>query len=96
MRRPLSNAQRQARPFEAYVIDVEGGEATLFVSPSGGSLLVDSGWPGFGGRDADRILAAAKDADITQRVGAGIVMLTAIARGQRRSQSRSGTERELG
>jgi competence protein ComEC len=62
----LSKAQTQARPFEAYVIDVEGGEATLFVSPSGESLLVDTGWPGFDGRDADRILAAAKDAGITQ------------------------------
>jgi competence protein ComEC len=63
----LSSAQSQsARPFEAYVIDVEGGEATLFVSPSGESLLVDSGWPGFDGRDADRILAAAKHAGIKQ------------------------------
>jgi beta-lactamase superfamily II metal-dependent hydrolase len=63
----LSGAQTQsARPFEVYVIDVEGGEATLFVSPSGDSLLVDAGWPGFDGRDADRILAAAKDAGIKQ------------------------------
>ena len=63
----LSSAQTQsARTFDAYVIDVEGGEATLFVSPSGESLLVDTGWPGFDGRDADRILAAAKDAGIKQ------------------------------
>ena len=63
----LSGAQTQsAREFEIYVIDVEGGEATLFVSPSGESLLVDSGWPGFDGRDADRILAAAKHAGIKQ------------------------------
>ena len=63
----LSSAQTQSvRPFEAYVIDVEGGEATLFVSPSGESLLVDTGWPGFDGRDADRILAAAKHAGIKQ------------------------------
>ena len=32
---------------DIYVIDVEGGEATLFVSPSGESMLVDTGWPGF-------------------------------------------------
>ena len=63
----LSSAHTQsARRFEAYVIDVEGGEATLFVSPSGESLLVDTGWPGFDGRDADRILGAAKDAGIKQ------------------------------
>ncbi len=45
-----------------YVVDVEGGEATLFVAPSGESMLVDTGWPGFDGRDADRIAAAAADA----------------------------------
>ncbi len=50
---------------EIYVIDVEGGEATLFVAPSGESLLVDTGWPGFDGRDADRIAAAAADAGVT-------------------------------
>lgn len=55
-----------ARTLDAYVIDVEGGEATLFVSPSGESLLVDTGWPGFEGRDADRILAAATQAGISQ------------------------------
>ena len=51
---------------EIYVIDVEGGEATLFVAPSGESLLVDTGWPGFDGRDADRIAAAAADAGVTR------------------------------
>ena len=62
----LSSAQTQsARTLDVYVIDVEGGEATLFVSPSGESLLVDTGWPGFDGRDADRILAAARQAGIT-------------------------------
>jgi glyoxylase-like metal-dependent hydrolase (beta-lactamase superfamily II) len=63
----VSSAQPQsARTFDAYVIDVEGGEATLFVSPSGESMLVDTGWPGFDGRDADRIVAAARDAGVTQ------------------------------
>jgi hypothetical protein len=63
----LSTAQTpSARTFDVYVIDVEGGEATLFVSPSGVSLLVDTGWPGFDGRDADRILVAARQAGITQ------------------------------
>jgi competence protein ComEC len=49
-----------------YVIDVEGGQATLLVSPSKGSLLIDTGWPGNNGRDADRIQAAMKDAGITK------------------------------
>ena len=51
---------QSARTFDTYIIDVEGGEATLFVSPAGESLLVDAGWPGFDGRDADRIVAAAR------------------------------------
>ena len=41
-------------------IDVEGGQATLFVTPAGQSLLIDTGWAGHNGRDADRIAAAAK------------------------------------
>ena len=41
-------------------IDTEGGQATLLVTPSGQSLLIDAGWPGYNGRDSDRIVAAAK------------------------------------
>jgi beta-lactamase superfamily II metal-dependent hydrolase len=63
----LTGAQGpSAKTFDTYVIDVEGGEATLFVSPTGESLLVDTGWPGFDGRDADRILAVAQRAGIKQ------------------------------
>jgi len=51
---------------QIYFIDVEGGQATLVVSPSGQSLLVDTGWPGYEGRDADRILAAAHQAGLNQ------------------------------
>ncbi|HEY0794227.1 MAG TPA: MBL fold metallo-hydrolase [Acidisarcina sp.] len=47
-----------------YFVDVEGGQATLFVTPTGQSLLVDTGWPGHDSRDADRIAAAAKDAGL--------------------------------
>jgi competence protein ComEC len=49
-----------ARNLEVFAIDVEGGQATLFISPSGESMLVDTGWAGFSYRDADRIVAAAK------------------------------------
>jgi len=45
-----------------YFVDVEGGQATLFVTPAGQSLLIDTGWPGNDGRDADRIIAAARKA----------------------------------
>jgi competence protein ComEC len=48
-----------------YSIDVEGGQSTLLVAP-GGSLLVDTGWPGNNSRDAMRIEAAMKDAGITK------------------------------
>lgn len=49
-----------ARPLEIFFIDVEGGQSTLIVSPSGQSLLIDTGWRGFENRDADRIVQAAK------------------------------------
>src|SRR5205807_729882 len=55
---------RDGKPLEVYLVDVEGGQATLFVTPSGQSLLIDTGWPGNDGRDADRIVAAAKRAGI--------------------------------
>jgi beta-lactamase superfamily II metal-dependent hydrolase len=53
-----------AKNLEVYSIDVEGGQATLLVSPSGESMLVDTGWAGHNRRDADRILAAAKLAGV--------------------------------
>jgi len=49
-----------------YSIDVEGGQSTLLISPTGASLLVDTGWPGYNGRDAERIRAAMKDAGIAR------------------------------
>jgi beta-lactamase superfamily II metal-dependent hydrolase len=54
------------RTLDIYFIDVEGGQATLFVSPSRQSMLVDTGWPGFENRDANRIAAVAKLAGIKQ------------------------------
>ena len=53
-----------AKPLEIYFIDVEGGQATLIVDPRGPSLLVDTGWPNFDGRDAGRILSAARAAGL--------------------------------
>jgi competence protein ComEC len=55
-----------AKPLEIFFIDVEGGQSTLIVSPSGQSMLIDTGWRGFDGRDADRIVQAAKAAKIKQ------------------------------
>jgi beta-lactamase superfamily II metal-dependent hydrolase len=49
---------------KVYFADVEGGQATLFVTPTGDSLLVDTGWPGHDDRDADRIVELTKTAGI--------------------------------
>ena len=53
---------------DIYVVDVEGGNATLFVAPSGESLLIDTGnvAPAAAVRDAGRIMAAARNAGLTQ------------------------------
>lgn len=59
----MTSASAQ-RGLEIYSIDVEGGQATLLVSPDRESLLIDAGWPGE--RDAKRIMAVAQDAGITQ------------------------------
>jgi competence protein ComEC len=58
-------AQRgPAKPLDIYVVDTEGGKAALWVTPSGQSLLIDSGNPG--DRDHDRIMAAINDAGLKQ------------------------------
>jgi competence protein ComEC len=64
----VSAAQgRPANSLQIYLIDVEGGGATLFVAPSGQSVLIDTGNPGAAARrDADRIMAAVKDAGVQQ------------------------------
>ena len=58
---------RTSRTLDIYLIDVEGGNATLFAAPSGESLLMDTGNGGAAAaRDADRIMAAVKDAAVRQ------------------------------
>jgi beta-lactamase superfamily II metal-dependent hydrolase len=69
------DSRAAAKALEIYFIDVEGGQATLIVTPSGQSLLVDAGFPGDGtmqsrpgvpprARDAQRILATARHAGL--------------------------------
>jgi competence protein ComEC len=63
----LAAQTRTAKTLDIYVVDVEGGNATLFVAPSGESLLMDTGNGGAAAaRDADRIMAAVKDAGLSQ------------------------------
>jgi beta-lactamase superfamily II metal-dependent hydrolase len=61
---PIGPVALAAKSLEIYFIDVEGGQSTLIVDPQGESLLIDTGWDDFNGRDASRILAAAKAAGI--------------------------------
>src|ERR1017187_5345286 len=58
---PCSNAQQ--KNLDIYWVDVEGGAATLVISPSGESLLIDSGWE-TADQSAKRIFAAAQQAGL--------------------------------
>jgi competence protein ComEC len=62
----LGVAADAPKPLKIYFVDVEGGQSTLFVTPEGRSLLIDTGWPDNNGRDADRIVAVAKSAGISK------------------------------
>ena len=67
---PLATVQAQTQPqetLEIYLIDVEGGGATLFVSPGGESLLIDTGNGGQNAaRDTRRIMDAMADAGVAE------------------------------
>jgi len=53
-----------ARGLDIDWIDVEGGAASLIVTPGGESILIDSGWPG--ARDADRIARVARERGLSR------------------------------
>src|SRR5215510_401239 len=55
---------QERKPLDIYYVDTEGGKAVLFVSPSGETLLYDTGTGGDGNRDLDRILAVIKLANL--------------------------------
>jgi competence protein ComEC len=59
-------ASKKPAPLQVYFADVEGGQATLFVTPARESLLIDTGWPDNDNRDAKRIVALAKQAGISK------------------------------
>ena len=63
----VAGQPQSAKTLDLYVIDVEGGNAQLYRLPGGESVLIDSGNGGPAAvRDADRIMAAVKDAGLTQ------------------------------
>ena len=55
----LAAVSLAAKSMDVYFLDTEGGKATLIVSPSGQTLLIDTGYGGNRVRDANRIVAAA-------------------------------------
>jgi competence protein ComEC len=61
----LAHAQDKTA-LRVYFADVEGGQSTLFVTPEGESLLIDTGSAGHDGRDAGRIVAMCKLAGVTK------------------------------
>ena len=58
---------------DLYFIDVEGGAATLIITPEGESVLIDSGYPDNHGRDLDRIIHVAKDVAGLKRIDHAVV-----------------------
>jgi len=61
---PVAQRDFVERTLDIYFIDTEGGQATLYVAPSGQTLLVDTG--NAGGRDLDRLLSVFKDAGVSR------------------------------
>jgi competence protein ComEC len=63
----LAAQSRNSKTLDIYVIDVEGGNSQLWVSPSGESVLIDTGNGGAAAtRDAGRIMDVVHDAGIKQ------------------------------
>jgi len=65
---PIMTASAQSSPgskvLDIYFVDTEGGQSTLYVSPSGETLLVDTG--NAGDRDLNRILEVLNTAGVKQ------------------------------
>ena len=62
---PSATRAQTPATLDIYWIDVEGGAATLVVTPQRDAVLMDTGWPRADARDAERILAAMRDAGVT-------------------------------
>src|SRR5881397_3692112 len=56
--------EQEHKTLDIYYVDTEGGKAVLFVSPTGETMLYDTGTGGDGNRDLDRILAVIKAANL--------------------------------
>lgn len=60
---PAPATAPRAPTLDIYFVDVEGGAATLIITPAGESILIDSGNPG--SRDPERIAATAARVGLT-------------------------------
>jgi competence protein ComEC len=60
-----ATSSQSSRGLAIFYTDVEGGAATLIVTPARESILIDAGWPGFDGRDAQRIVKTLSRAGIS-------------------------------
>ncbi len=54
------------KKLDVYWVDVEGGAATLLVTPAGETVLLDTGYPG--DRDADRVKKAVTELAGLQKI----------------------------
>jgi beta-lactamase superfamily II metal-dependent hydrolase len=59
-----SAQSKSSKTLDIYFIDTEGGHSTLYVAPTGESLLMDTGNPG--GRDVARIMDVIQAAGVTR------------------------------
>ena len=62
----MVSALAAAKTLDMYVIDVEGGKSLLLLSPTGESMLIDTGSPGNNDRNVNRIVEACKAAGVTK------------------------------
>ncbi len=69
----LAPAGAQDGRLDFYFVDVEGGAATLIVTPAGEAILIDSGYPDHNGRDRDRILSVVRDTAGLERIDHAVV-----------------------
>ena len=59
-----ATGQTSRATLDIYIVDTEGGKATLFVTPAGQTVLIDTGNPG--ARDLDRIMEVFASAGVTK------------------------------
>lgn len=63
-----ARGQETKHGLDIYFIDVQGGAATLVVTPERETVLIDTGWPGFDDRDPKRIVHVLKDVAGCERI----------------------------